>query len=293
MTSASSKNVTLITGCSSGIGRVSALAFAEAGDRVYASMRDLSKAGPLLADAQQRKITLTPVELDVTSQSEIGRAIGQIVEKEGALDIVVNNAGIQRAGAFETLSDEDVRDVMETNFFGVLNVTRSVLPHMRNRGRGQILMVSSLSGWAGLAGDSIYAASKFALEGFTESLRHEVARWGIRLALIEPAGFKTDLALVRNSVETSESGPYAEFNQKLHQDQALSTESAGDPDDVARLLVEISRSESGQFRWPVGGVAGAIQSTLFAANDFQRDRVLKSATDVDWWVRGENLKSSN
>jgi len=293
MTSASSKNVTLITGCSSGIGRVSALAFAEAGDWVYASMRDLSKAGPLLADAQQRNITVTPVELDVTSQSEIERAVDQIIEKEGALDIVVNNAGIQRAGAFETLSEEQVRDVMETNFFGVLNVTRSVLPHMRKQESGHILMVSSLSGWAGLAGDSIYAASKFAVEGFTESLRHEVARWGIRLALVEPAGFKTDLASARNSVEVPASGPYTEFNQKLHQDQSLSTENAGDPVDVARLLVGISRSESDQFRWPVGGVAKRIQSTLFAADDFQRDKVLKSAADIDWWVRGEKLRSSN
>ena len=293
MTSASSKRVTLITGCSSGIGRASALAFAEAGDRVYASMRDLSKAESLLEEAQQRNIAVIPVELDVTSSDSVEYAINQIIAKEGALNIVVNNAGIQRAGAFETLSDVQVRDVMETNFFGVLNVTRSVLPHMRKQSAGRILMMSSLSGWAGLAGDSIYAASKFAVEGFTEALRLEVARWGIELALIEPAGYKTDLMASRNRADASESGPYAEFNAQLGETLSNDAANAGDADEVAQLLVTISRSTSDQFRWPVGRVAETIQSTLFAADDGQRDKVLRSAADIDWWVIGERVKPSN
>jgi len=293
LTTASSKRVTLITGCSSGIGRASAFAFAEAGDRVYASMRDLSKADSLLGEAQQKNIAVIPVELDVTSHDGVEHAVNLIIEKEGALDIVVNNAGIQRAGAFETLSDVQVRGVMETNFFGVLNVTRSVLPHMRKQRAGRILMMSSLSGWAGLAGDSIYAASKFAVEGFTEALRHEVARWGIKLALIEPAGYKTDLMSSRSRVETSRSEPYAAFNSQLGESLSNDAANAGDAAEVARLLVEISRSGSDQFRWPVGGVAETIQSTLFAADDGQRDKVLRSAADIDWWVIGERVKPSN
>lgn len=293
MTKNRPNGVILITGCSKGIGLASAIAFAENGDKVYASVRDIAGAGALRDAAERHTGSIVPIELDVTSPATIKHAIDDITTRERGLDVVVNNAGILRAGAFESLTDADVRAVMETNFFGVLNVTRGVLPTLRAQGSGQILMMSSLSGWAGLAGDSIYAASKFALEGFTEALRHEVARWGIRLALIEPAGFRTDLiSRGLNSIQC-DVDPYADLNLRLRENLAQNAELGGDPDDVARRLVEIAGSTTGQLRWPVGDVAEQIQSSLFAGDDAQRDEILKSASQIEWWLRPDATTGSN
>lgn len=293
MTQNSTSRIILITGCSRGIGLASAIAFAENGDKVYASVRDLSGADALREAARRHACNIIPIELDVTSPATIKRAIDDITTRERALDVVVNNAGTLRAGAFESLSDADVRAVMETNFFGVLNVTRGALPAMRAQGSGQILMMSSLSGWAGLAGDSIYAASKFALEGFTEALRHEVARWGIRLALIEPAGFRTDLiSRGLNSIQC-DIDPYADLNTRLRENLAKNSERGGDPVEVARRLVEISTATTEQFRWPVGPVAERIRSSLFAGDDAQRDEILKSASQIEWWLRSDTADGCN
>lgn len=293
MTEINTNRIILITGCSRGIGLASAIAFAENGDKVYASVRDLSGADALRDAAARYSGNIIPIELDVTSPPTIKRAVDDITSRERVLDIVVNNAGTLRTGAFESLTDADVRSVMETNFFGVLNVTRGVLPTMRAQGSGQILMMSSLSGWAGLAGDSIYAASKFALEGFTESLRHEVARWGIRLALIEPAGFRTELISRGLSSIPCDVDPYADLNQRLRENQAKNAELGGDPNEVARRLVEISTAMTEQFRWPIGDVAERIQSSLFAGDDAQRDEILKSASQIEWWLRADAASGSN
>lgn len=293
MTQNNTGRIILITGCSRGIGLASTIAFAENGDTVYASVRDLAGSDALRDAAARHPGNIIPIELDVTSPATIKRAIDDITMRARALDVVVNNAGTLRAGAFESLNDADVRTVMETNFFGVLNVTRGALPAMRAQGSGQILMMSSLSGWAGLAGDSIYAASKFALEGFTEALRHEVARWGIRLALIEPAGFRTDLiSRGLNSIQC-DIDPYADLNERLRENMAKNAEHGGDPAEVARRLVEISTATTEQFRWPIGDVAEQIQSSLFAGDDVQRDEILKSASQIDWWLRSDIASGSN
>lgn len=293
MTENNTNRIILITGCSRGIGLASAIAFAEHRDKVYASVRDLSGADALRDAAARHPGHIIPIELDVTSPATIKRAVDDITTRERALDVVVNNAGTLRTGAFESLTDGDVRAVMETNFFGVLNVTRGVLPTMRAQRGGQILMLSSLSGWAGLAGDSIYAASKFALEGFTEALRHEVARWGIRLALVEPAGFRTELISRGLNSIPCDVDPYAELNQRLHENLAQNAELGGAPEEVARRLVEISRTTTEQFRWPVGEVAERIQSSLFVGDDAQRDEILKSAFEIEWWLRSDPVSGCN
>ncbi|MFN3211730.1 MAG: SDR family oxidoreductase [Henriciella sp.] len=293
MTQKRTRRIVLITGCSRGIGLASAIAFAENGDKVYASVRDIDRASELRDAAKRHDGNIIPIELDVTKPATIKAAIDHITSHERVLDIVVNNAGTLQAGAFESLTDADIRAVMETNFFGVLNVTRQVLPTMRAQSRGLIMMMSSVSGWAGLAGDSIYAASKFALEGFTEAIRHEVARWGIKLALIEPAGFRTDLISRGLEAMPGDVDPYAEFNQRLRQNLAQNAKRGGDPDEVARRLIAISKSSSEQFRWPVGGVAEQVQSSLFAGDDTQRDNLLKSAAQIEWWLGSGGAEGSN
>lgn len=293
MTDIEAKRVVLITGCSRGVGRASAIAFAEHGDRVYASARNLSETDALRQAAMREDIDLSLLELDVTLPASVKRAVDQITAREGRLDIVVNNAGILRTGAFETLADADIRAVMETNFFGALNVTRAVLPTLRGQRHGHIIMMSSLSGWAGLAGDSAYAASKFALEGFSEALRHEIGRWGIRITLIEPGGIQTDLMSrsVRNVQCDIE--PYAELNRKLCENLRESDATGAATDDVARQLVAISKDNSRAFRRPIGDLAKQLKTTLFRADDATRDDLLKSASRIEWWLQDDPAAGSN
>ena len=158
-------SIVLITGCSSGFGLASALAFARAGDTVYASMRDPARGGALREAAQREALDISVVALDVTHPAAIAPCVNEIIKETGRLDVLVNNAGVLRPGAFEDLSDETLREVIDTNFFGPMRLTRAVLPQMRAQRGGYIIMISSLSGIAGLPGDVAYTASKFAIEG--------------------------------------------------------------------------------------------------------------------------------
>ena len=183
----------LITGCNSGFGLAGALAFARNGDDVYATMRNPDKAGPLRQVVEQEGLKIHIKTLDVTQPTTFGELVRQVIDEAGRIDVLVNNAGVLRAGAFEDLSEQAIREVMETNFFGPLLLTRQVLPHMRKQKEGYIIMMSSLSGIAGLAGDVSYTGSKFALEGATEALRHEIDRWGIKVALVQAALYATNI----------------------------------------------------------------------------------------------------
>ena len=183
----------LITGCNSGFGRAAALAFARRGDKVFGTVRSAQRGEALLREAAEENLDLRTLVMDVTRTEDFPRVIQQVVNEGDSIDVLVNNAGILRPGAWEDLDEATIREVMETNFFGPMLLARSALPHMREQGGGCIIMISSLSGLAGLAGDVAYSASKFALEGATEALRHEVDRWGIRVALVEAGQYATDL----------------------------------------------------------------------------------------------------
>ena len=143
--------------------------------------------------AREEHLSIRVCKLDITQPKTFDAFIKGIVDEAGSLDVLVNNAGIVRPGALEDIPEAALRLVMETNFFGPLLLTKAVLPHMRAQRGGYIIMVSSLSGMAGLPGDLPYAASKFALEGATEALRHEVDRWGIKLALVEAGMYATGI----------------------------------------------------------------------------------------------------
>ena len=285
-------SVVLITGCSSGFGFASALAFARAGDTVYASMRRTSKAGPLLEAAAREGLTVRVVELDVTKPVMFAPVIDNILQESGRLDVLVNNAGILRAGAFEDLDETALRDVLETNFFAPFLLTRAVLPHMRRQGSGYIIMISSLSGIAGLPGDVAYTASKFAVEGATEALRHEVDRWGIKLALVQAGLYAThifDASLPGTSVLPAgypQDSPYKVLIE--HRQQALRARlpEAFDPGIIGRLLVEISKSDGQQLRWPADAVSKKVLATMFAQDDGARDAFLRQVSGTDWWSEG-------
>jgi NAD(P)-dependent dehydrogenase (short-subunit alcohol dehydrogenase family) len=284
--------VVLITGSSSGFGREGALAFARNGDIVYASMRDPARATPLLRAAADEGLDVNVIALDVAKPETFAGVIQGIVGEAGRIDVLVNNAGIIRPGALEDISEAALRQVVETNLIGPLLLTRSVLPQMRQQRGGCIIMMSSLSGIAGLPGDLPYSASKFGLEGATEALRHEVDRWGIRVALVEcgmyatgifDASFKDGRLLPPDYPADSPYRPLVESRLKAVRE---SQSRAFHPRRIGELYVEIAQSDGTRLRWPADEVAEMVLKTMFAQDDAERDAFLRKVADADWWSEG-------
>src|SRR5579884_261458 len=183
--------VVVVTGCSSGLGRSTALRLARRGDRVYATMRNAERGKELLDEAEA--VDLEVLDLDVTSDESVGRAVAQVLERDGTVDVVVNNAGIVHMGSVELLPDALMRETFETNVFGPLRVLRAVLPTMRAQGSGTVVNVSSCAGRVpGLPIHGSYMASKHALSVLSDSLAMEVKPLGIRVVCIEPGFFRSE-----------------------------------------------------------------------------------------------------
>lgn len=286
-------SVVLITGANSGIGMAAAMGFARTGHTVYAGVRTASRGGELRAAAEREGLDIRVIALDVTRSDTFERVIEEILTASGRLDVLINNAGILRPGSWEELPEAEIRLVMETNFFGAMLLTRAVLPAMRRAGGGMIIMVSSLSGVAGLAGDVAYSASKFALEGATESLRHEVDRWGIKVALVLGGQYATGLfgdATLEKAESDSTDGPaqpYAELVSYKIMQNKRSLASAFPPERMAELMLEIAGSDGSQLRWPADDVAEMVLSSMHAQADEERDEFLKMAGGTAWWSQGE------
>jgi len=292
-------SIVLITGCSSGLGLAAALAFGRNGDTVYASMRDAAKGQELRSRAAGESLDIRIVSLDVGRSSSFAPLLETIVRESGRLDVLVNNAGVLRAGAWEDLGEAAAREVMETNFFGPMFLTRAVLPQMRAQRDGRIIMISSLSGIAGLPGDVAYTASKFALEGATEALRHEVDRWNIKLALVEGGLYATRIFAASMPAEKilpdgfPEASPYRTLIEQRLRETRERLPQALDPMLIGELLVKIARSDGRQLRWPADEVAMRVLGTVFAQGDAARDRFLRMVSGTDWWSDGASGPAIN
>lgn len=243
--------IVLITGCRSGIGLATALAVARAGHTVYAGLRDIETWGALEED-----LPILPVQLDVTSGSDRRGAIERVIRERGRIDALVNNAGIGVGGFVEQLTSEEIRQVFEVNVFGAVELCRAVLPPMRAQGGGVIVNISSMSGRMALAGNGLYSASKFALEGFSEALRLEVRHFGVRVALVEPGAYRTDI-MTRNRRLTrgalSPEGPYAALAARLDALWRRTAErQARDPREVAERVLALIQAADPPLRSPVG-----------------------------------------
>lgn len=184
-------NVWFITGAGSGIGAATARAALKAGNRVVATGRNLDKVHKALSDVAGDNLAV--VQLDVTDEAQATRAVAQAVEAFGRIDILVNNAGYSVLGNFEEISAADFQSQVQTNLFGVVNVMRAALPVMRQQRAGRIINISSVAGLIGLKHCSAYAAAKFGVEGLTFSVAHEVEQFGIKLVVVSPGFFRTDL----------------------------------------------------------------------------------------------------
>jgi len=187
--------VALITGASSGFGLLTSITLARRGWRVLATMRDMNRREKLESAARAAGVLerLEFIELDVTNSDQITAVASSIDERETRLDALINNAGFALPGFADDVTDAELHQQFDTNFFGAVAVTRAFLPQLRRQGSGHIVMVSSISGRMGFPGVGSYAASKFALEGWTESLRYELKALGIQVVLVEPGAFETDI----------------------------------------------------------------------------------------------------
>ena len=274
----------LITGCSSGFGKLAALQFARKGDTVYASMRNTSKGKELeeARDSEDLKIEL--LQLDVTDEASVKAAVDKVIAEAGQIDVLVNNAGIGAHGPIEETDDDEAKEIFETNFFGALRTMRTVLPHMREKKAGTIVNVSSLAGRVGPPFDGIYAASKFALEAASEALYYEIHPFGIRVLLIEPGGFETNIGDTRRIPRRfGEGSPYAELDQRF--EQALTRlptgGERGDAQVVAEAIYDAVHDEEPKLRYLVGQDAEMIGGLRQQLDDEQFEKTIRQA--LDFW----------
>jgi NAD(P)-dependent dehydrogenase (short-subunit alcohol dehydrogenase family) len=245
----------LITGASTGIGEATTKVLAARGWRVFATMRDLKKAEALersLNDAGIRQ-HVEFERLDVTNPTSIRDGVAAtLVRAANGLDAVVHNAGVAAGGAFEDLPEAEVRRVMETNFFGVLELTRHLLPLFRAQRRGRIVIVSSEAAFAGQPANSIYCASKWALEGWAESLTYELEPFGLNVILVEPGTYRTQIweSSPRIIPPTS---PYRAWTQIVSDaiDRHV-VRTARDPREVAGVIADALEARRPRLRYPVG-----------------------------------------
>jgi NAD(P)-dependent dehydrogenase (short-subunit alcohol dehydrogenase family) len=253
--------VWLITGASSGFGRAIAEAALAAGDTIVAAARRTAALTDLVASAPERVTALT---LDVTDGDRISAAVAEVLDEHGRVDVLVNNAGRGAVGAAEETSDTELRDLMDLHFFGAAALTRAVLPGMRERGTGAIVQMSSMGGRFSFPGVAAYSATKFALEGWSEALAKEVARFGIQVLIVEPGAYRTSFngpgALLMSK-------PTAAYNDQIDAVRNnLATDDGqqpGDPAKAAAAILHALESEDPPLRLALGNDAvDAISESL-------------------------------
>ncbi len=264
------KKTILITGASSGFGRAAVKLFQQQGWNVIAGMRTPEKmTGDVLV-----------VKLDVTRKPDIAQAISEGIRAFGQIDVLVNNAGFGTLGALEAAPEEVIRHQFEVNFFGVIEVTKAVLPGMRKQGSGVIINVSSIGGRVTFPFSTLYHASKFALEGMTESLQYELNPLGIRLKLVEPAGYKTDFAgrsmgfYGAGGLEGYQA-PYDRFAGLL--DKWPMSEDLG---EVAEAIYQAATDGTEKLRYPVGHEAVPLLEARHQMDDVAFKQLIVSQTGV-------------
>ena len=250
-----SEKIAVITGSSSGFGLLTAVELAKAGFRVVASMRDLGRRSRLdeAAAAGGAAAKIDVRRLDVTEIDTIPAFVDGVVRGYGRIDVLVNNAGFAVAGFAEDIKLDELRTQFETNFFGPVALTKAVLPVMRRQRSGHIIMLSSIGGLQGAMTVSSYAASKFALEGWTESLRLEVNALGIKVILVEPGAFQTDIwtrGAQMGEKATSDASP--NFQRSLKMRERVNAMPKRDPIAVAHVITRLAQDPNPRLRYLVG-----------------------------------------
>jgi len=272
-------SIVLITGTSRGIGLESALAFARAGHTVHATMRNPPQSPQLAETAKREKLPITVSTMDVDSDQSVTQAIAEIY-KAGPIDVLVNNAGVEKVGSVEELPLADFRAVMETNYFGVIRCIQAVTPHMRKRRSGCVINVSSVAGRITSAPLSPYTASKWALEALTEALAGELKTFNVRVNLLEPGII--DTAMARRIGDSAPESPYRQ-QFRFAAMFAASLQHPTPPSLVANKILEVAESGTWQLRHPVGPDAAPFLQWRAKMTDEQW--VDLNASDDETWYR--------
>lgn len=247
--------VALVTGISSGIGKATASALSRAGYRTFGTVR---------TESTEATPGVEVVRLDVRNSADVKAGIDSVLDRVGRIDVLVNNAGTSLLGAFEETSLDEARDLFETNFFGALRLTQEVLPAMRSQGAGRVFNVGSVLGFLPAPFMSIYAASKHALAGWSESLDHEVRRFGIRVVVIEPAFTRTNLG--HHTATAARALPdYREDRRNVFDSLARNIDRGVDPDEVASLIARVAGERSPRLRYQAGRSARTLRVLRSAA----------------------------
>jgi NAD(P)-dependent dehydrogenase (short-subunit alcohol dehydrogenase family) len=263
----------LVTGCSTGIGAVTARYLDKHGFDVVATMRNTNDGVDL---------PLRVEEMDITDDASVQRCIATVLA-DGPIDLLVNNAGIGNVGAVEDGHLDEMHRIMDTNFWGTLRVIRAVLPSMRMRGAGTIVNVGSLAGRIGVPGEAAYVASKFAINGLTETLAFEVERFGIRVALVEPGyvattmGARTDAS--RGFDRTT--SPYTPLMDHVFADVEGAIDTGEAPEVIAACIHEAATTDQPKLRWQPGVLGPIVVEALKGDAEEFRDQVR-----VHWWSEG-------
>lgn len=266
----------LITGTSTGIGFATALAFGRAGHKVAATMRNPKGAPELARVAARDNLAITVFKMDVDADASVSEGIGRIVKEIGPIDVLVNNAGIERTGSVEELPLAEFRAVMETNYFGVIRCIQAVVPAMRQRRSGCIINVASVAGRLACSPFAPYTASKFALEALSESLAQEVKAFNIRVAIVEPGIVDTPMARHIGVARAPSAYPHQRRNAALF---TTALKNPTPPSVVAEKVLEIAVGGTWQLRHPVGPDAVPFLGWRQAMSDEQW---------VDWGALDDN-----
>ena|SRR5436305_1194130 len=263
--------VAVVTGASSGIGEAAARALTGAGFTVYGTSRK--------AVAGEKRGEVVFVPLDVTDDDSVAGVVREVLDRSGRIDVLVNNAGLGIAGAAEESSIEQARALFDTNFFGSIRMTRAVLPHMRERGSGRVINISSVLGLIPAPFGALYAATKHAVEGYSESLDHEVREFGVRVLLIEPAYTRT--AFDANAIRADEPLPlYARRREVLDVVMAKAIKGGDEPSVVGEAIVAAATDTRPNLRYPAGALARRVSKLRRYAPSTMFDKQIRKINQL-------------
>ena len=259
------KKIAVVTGSSSGIGFETSLLLARNGFYTYATIRSLDKSSKLvdISNEEDNNLSLEVLQLDVTDDKSVKDAINIIADKQGRIDLVVNNAGYGSTGAVEDFSIDEIKAQFDTNYFGAIRVIQSVLPLMRKQRTGIIVNISSIGGRIAFPFSPSYASTKFALEGLSEALQYEVDQFGIKVVLIEPGIIKTNFLdnIKRAKRATDPNSPYNELLQRRIERLKTMFENGTAPEEVAKVILKAVTSDNNEkldLRYVVGSDANSL-----------------------------------
>jgi len=267
------KKVALVTGSSSGIGFETSLVLARSGFYTYASIRNMNDSDEITKIFKEERLPLETIQIDVTNDESIKKAINRIQVEKNRIDVLVNNAGYALAGPIEETSMEEIRTQFETNFFGAIKAKRLVIPIMRKQRSGKIVNITSMGERIAGPLDSIYHGTKFALEGVSECIRYELGSFGIKIILVEPgavgSNFWKNLKMASKSKNSQ--SPYRKIIDNVSDVFSKMTENVIHPSEVAKIIVNAVTIENPEFRYIVGNDAKMILDTKakFSEKEFE------------------------